>query len=210
MTGLSGPTDPIVEVPVFREAGSALTASLVLLLLSAGALVADPKWMDYGNIGMCECEGHPLCLLAVRDGDNCKLLWAKDRAEADRLRPMMNTARREADCKRQGKSGFKVAGQCLSVSRADVIEHENIIQRKRAAAHADCQAKGTDTVQETITWKGIYEYQCDFPDQDADGDSAIRCNIGECYDSSAMFGGQCRQSSGCPGGRSLCGSPGCP
>jgi len=166
--------------------------------------------VEYGNIGTCDCESNPLCLLAVREGNNCKLLWAKDRAEADRLRPMMNTARREADCRREGKSGFKVAGQCLNVSRAEVIEHENIVQRKRAAAHADCQAKGTDTIQETITWKGGYEYQCHFRGQEADGDSTISCNIGECYDPSAMFGGQCRQSSGCPGGRSICGSPGCP
>jgi len=195
---------------VFREAGSVLVASMVLLLLSAGGAAADPKWVEYGNIGTCDCEGNPLCLLAVKEGTNCKLLWAKDRAEADRLRPMMNTARREADCKRQGKSGFRVAGQCLNVSRAEVIEHENIIQRKRAAAHADCQAKGTDTVQETITWKGVYEYQCDFRGQDVDGDSAISCNTGECYDPTAMFGGQCRQSPGCSGGQSPCGSPGCP
>jgi hypothetical protein len=116
--------------------------------------------------------------MADRNGNNCRLLWATDRAEANRLRPMMNVVTRQSACEKRGKPGFLIAGQCLNVSRAKVIEHEETIQRKRAAAHTDCRAKGRDTLQETVTWKGQFEYVCDFRGREDDDDSNIACDPG--------------------------------
>jgi hypothetical protein len=162
------------------------------------------------RIGDCTCESNPLCLMANRNEYNCRLLWATNRAKTNRLRPMMNVVTRQSACEKRGKPGFLIAGQCLNVSRAKVIEHEETIQRKRAAAHTDCRAKGRDTLQETVTWKGQFEYVCDFRGREDDDDRNIACDPGECIDSSSLFGGQCKQSSGCPGGTRICGTAGCP
>ncbi|MDQ2092256.1 hypothetical protein [Marimonas arenosa] len=193
---------------MFQQAGFLLGVFVFSLLFGTGALVAEPRWLEYENVDTCECENNPLCLMAVKKGNNCRLLWAANRPEADKLRPTMNTIRREAACEAKGQSGFEINGQCLDVSRDEVMKHERMIQLQREKARADCIARGAEGYQDTVTWLGLLTYECVFG-SGGDDNGMITCDPGQCYDPSAMFGMQCREAPGCPGGTAVCGSPGC-
>lgn len=192
---------------MFQKPGSVSAVSIISLICAAAVATAEPRWQRYENVLTCSCEDNPMCLLAVNDGSDCKLLWAANRPEADRLRPEMNTIRREAACEAKNQSGFEIDGVCRDVSLADVMKHERMLQIQREKARSDCISRGASGYTDTATWLGLLNYECVFDDTDDGG--MISCDPGQCYDSSATFGGQCRDAPGCPGGQAICGSPGC-
>lgn len=113
-------------------------------------------------------------------------------------------------CAERGKPGYLVAGQCLDVSPAEMAEHLEKIAKARVDAISDCVSKDSYLMSETITWKGIYRYNCAEGGGGGTEGTLITCPENHRVDLIMPFGGDpCRPSPGCPGGANTCGSIGC-
>ncbi len=114
-------------------------------------------------------------------------------------------------CSERGLPGYMVAGECLDVSPAEMEDHPAAIAKARADARADCVGKDSYLMSETITWKGIYRYDCAEGTSGGDESLLVTCPENFFVDLTMPFGNDpCQPYPGCPGGANRCGSATCP